>query len=138
MPHASDHFYDSLGQRGYYRQSHDTADLIFKSYLDDCSSVKIYQGGYMRANDLEFLREIGVGLVVNVTSNIDALDWIGQAEAPRWLRFIIPEPRRGIQFLPEINRFYQFLSTPSCAARASSSIAAQGPVVQALARPLMQ
>ena len=67
VPRASDNFYDSLGQRGYYRQSHDAADLIFKSYIDDGRSVKIYQGGYMRANDLDFLREIGVGLVVNVT-----------------------------------------------------------------------
>ena len=73
VPRASDHFYDSLGQRGYYHQSHDTADLIFKTYIDDGRSVKIYQGGYMRTNDLKFLREIGVGLVVNVTSNIDAL-----------------------------------------------------------------
>ena len=92
----------------------------------------------MRANDLDFLREIGVGLVVNVTSNIDALDWTGQSEAPRWLPFIISEPRRDTQVLPELNCFTIFCPTPSCAARTSSSIAAQGPIAQALARPRMQ
>ena len=102
------------------------SDLIFKSYFDDGRSVTIYQGGYMRANDLEFLREIGVGLVVNVTYNIDALGWIGQSAAPRWLRFINPEPRRDTQVLFAFNRFLTIFTTPFCAARTSSSIAAQG------------
>ena len=77
VPRTSDQFFDSLGQRGHYRQSHDAADLILKSFIADGRSVKVYQGGYMRANDLDFLMEIGIGLVVNVTSNINAPDWIG-------------------------------------------------------------
>ena len=103
VPRASDHVYDSLGQWGYYRQSHGTADLIFKCYLDDGRHANIYQGGYTRANDLEFFREISVGLVVNVTSNIVAPCWIGESEAPRWLRFLIPELRRDTQFLLAFN-----------------------------------
>ena len=91
VPRTSDQFFDSLGQRGHYRQSHDTADLILKSFIADGRSVNIYQGGYMRAHDLDFLMEIGIGLVVNVTSNINAPDWIGQSDVPRWMRFILPE-----------------------------------------------
>ena len=40
-PRASDNYYDRLGQRGHYRQSHSTADLIFKSYLGNGKDVKI-------------------------------------------------------------------------------------------------
>ena len=91
----------------------------------------------MRANDLEFLREIGVGLVVNVTSNIEAPRWIGEPEAPIWLRFLIPELRRDTQVLLAFNNFCICCPTPSCAARMSSFIAAQEPIAQALARPRM-
>ena len=57
-PRANDNYYYGLGQRGHYRQSHTTADLIFKRYLDNCRDAKIYQGGYTRANGLQFLAEI--------------------------------------------------------------------------------
>ena len=41
VPRNSDQFFDSLGQRGYYRQSHDTADLIFESFIADGRSANI-------------------------------------------------------------------------------------------------
>ena len=108
-----------------------------KSFIADGRSVNIYQGGYMRAHDFDFLMEIGIGLVVNVTSNINAPDWIGQSDVPRWLRFILPEYRRDTQVLPEFSRFTNCCPTRSCAARMSSFIAAQEPIAQALARPRM-
>ena len=90
-PRGSDQFYDALGQRSHYRHSHSTADLIFTSKTDDGVEAHIYFGGYLCANDLDFLTEIVIRLVVNATANIEAIAWHGRLDAPRWRRFCAPE-----------------------------------------------
>ena len=77
-PRTSDQFYDALGRRGHYRPCHSTADLIFTQNTND-GEARIYQGGYLRANDIAFLTEISIALVVNVTSNIPALTGTGNS-----------------------------------------------------------
>ena len=105
-------FYDFLGQQSQYRQCHSTADLILRSWNHEGNEGKIFQGGYVRANDLDFLKATNIRLVINVTANIEAPPWIGHPEAPRWLRFVIPELRRDSQVLLAFNTFL-----PICAQR---------------------
>ena len=138
VPRASDNDYDYLGQRGHYRQSQITAGLIFNSFLSNGRDVKLFQGCFMRANDLHFLKEIGIGLVVNVTFNIEAPPWIGFLDDPRWWRFAIPQLHRDAQVLLAFETFYQFVPNAPWTATMSSSIVAQGPIAQAHARPFGQ
>ena len=82
-PRASDQFYDALGRRAHYRPCHSTADLIFTQNTNG-GEARIYQGGYLRANDLALLNEISIGLVVIVSANNPAPDWHRQVGAPHW------------------------------------------------------
>jgi hypothetical protein len=59
-PRASDHFYDVVGRWAFYSPCHSTVDLIFTQNTEG-GEARIYQGGYMRANDLAFLNEISIG-----------------------------------------------------------------------------
>ena len=109
-PCGTDEYYDRVGHRGHFRQSHSTADLIFKSFPSDGRDARIHQGGFLRANDLEFLKEISIGLVVNVASNIEAPPWLDQPDAPRWWHFLIPELTRGSPIFPVFASLYQVVS----------------------------
>jgi hypothetical protein len=59
-PCASDRYYDALGQSAPYRRCHDTADLIFACTGSTGVPARIYQGGFMRANDIECMKEIRI------------------------------------------------------------------------------
>ena len=61
-PCASDRYYDARGQSGQYRQCHETADLIFSCRVKSGVAALAYQGGYMCANDLQYIKELGIGL----------------------------------------------------------------------------
>ena len=116
QPRASDRYYDALGQSGFYRECHDTADLIFVCRGADGVEARVYQGGYMRANDIECLKQLRIGLVVNCTHNIEAPPWHGQSDAPKWLRFpiagrIFDATRRGNLVLPYFERFHALVSS---------------------------
>ena len=78
-PRASDHFYDVVGRRAFYTPCHSTVDLIFTQNTEG-GEARIYQGGYTRANDLAFLNEISIGLVVNVSANIQPQNGTGELE----------------------------------------------------------
>jgi len=108
-------YYDALGQSGPYRHCHDTADLIFSCRNADGVEARIYQGGYMRANDIQYMQELRIGLVVNCTSNIERPPWHGQSDAPNWIRFpiagaIFDATRHGVPILPYFRRFHTVVS----------------------------
>ena len=91
-PRASDHFYDVVGRRAFYTPCHSTFELIFTQNTEG-GEARIYQGRCTRANDLAFLNEISIGLVVNVSANIPAPEWHGRVGAPHWCRWVAPETR---------------------------------------------
>ncbi len=78
-PRASDHVHDAEGRQAFYTPCHSTVDLIFTQNTEG-GEARIYQGGYTRANDLAFLSEISIGLVVNVSANIPAPEGTGELE----------------------------------------------------------
>ena len=106
-PRASDHFYDVVGRRAFYTPCHSTVDLIFTQNTEG-GEARIYQGGYTRANDLAFLNEISIGLVVNVSANIPAPEWHGRVGAPHWCRWVAPETR---PVFPAFEQLYRLLSS---------------------------
>ena len=67
-PRSSDQYYDRRGNRAGYRPSHDTADVVYRFHNRDTGAMaKGYQGGVRRAEDLEFLQEFNIRLVINCT-----------------------------------------------------------------------
>ena len=74
-PRSGDEWCDRFGRRAPFRESLNTADLIFTRNLRG-REVRIYQGGYLRANDLEYLAQISVTLVINVTGNVPSHPWL--------------------------------------------------------------
>ena len=93
-PRSGDERYDRLGRRAPFRESHNTINLIFTHNLRG-REVRIYQGGYLRANDLEYLTQIPIALVINVTGNVPSPPWLGQLDTPQWCRFIVPSVKDG-------------------------------------------
>jgi len=77
----------------------------------------IYQGGYTRASDIECVKELRIGLVVNCTTNIEVPPWHGQPDAPKRLRFpiaagdIYDAKRRGSRVLPYFERLHTVVSS---------------------------
>ena len=69
---SGDEWYDRLGRRAPFRASHDTADLIFTHSMRG-REARIYQGGYLRANNLEYITQISIALVIHVTGNVAPL-----------------------------------------------------------------
>ena len=102
-PRASDHFYDVVGRRAFYTPCHSTVDLTFTQNTEG-GEARIYQGGYTRANDLAFLNEISIGLVVNVSANIPAPEWHRRVGAPHWCRWVAPKLNTRPVF-PAFGRF---------------------------------
>ena len=105
-PRSSGTFYDSLGQWGPVPPEPQRSGPHLQVLQQQRQDVNIFQGGYMRANDLEFLQEIGIRLVVNVTANIEAPPWMGKPDAPRWWRFIAPEIHPDAPVLPVFETYY--------------------------------
>jgi hypothetical protein len=106
-PRASDHFYDVVGRRAFYTPCHSTVDVIFTQNTEG-GEARIYQGGYTRANDLPFLNEISIWLVVNVSANIPAPEWHGRVGAPHWCRWVAPETR---PVFPAFEQLYRLVSS---------------------------
>ena len=89
-PRSSDQYYDRRGNRASYRPSHDTADVVYRFHNRDTGAVaKVYQGGALRAEDLEFLHESNIRLVINCTHNLNAPRWVNRPGAPVFHRFPI-------------------------------------------------
>ena len=89
-PRSSDQYYDRRGQRAGYRPCHDTADVVYKFHNKNTgATAKVYQGGFHRAEDLEFLRASNIRLVINCTHNLNAPRWVNQPGAPVFHRFPI-------------------------------------------------
>jgi len=93
-PRSGDEWCDWLGEQAPYRESHNTVDLIFTHKLRG-KEVRIYQGGHLRANDLEYITQISIALVINVTGNVASPPWLGQPDTPQWCRFMIPSVKDG-------------------------------------------
>ena len=83
-----------MGKQAPYRESHNTVDLIFTHKLRG-KEVRIYQGGHLRANDLEYITQISIALVINATGNVESPPWFGQLDTPQWCRFMIPSVKDG-------------------------------------------
>jgi hypothetical protein len=72
-----------------FRASHNTVYVIF-THNTSSRDARIYQGGYLRANDLEYITQISIALVINVTGNVPAPPWLEQLDTPQWCRFVAP------------------------------------------------
>jgi len=91
---SGDEWCDWLGKQAPYRESHNTVDLIFTHKLRG-KEVRIYQGGHLRANDLEYITQTSIALVINATGNVESPPWLGQLDTPQWCRFIVPSVKDG-------------------------------------------
>ena len=91
---SGDEWCDWLGRQAPFRESHNTADLICTHHLRG-KAVRLYQGGYLRANDLECITQISIALVINVIGNVASPPWLGQLDTPQWCRFMIPSVKDG-------------------------------------------
>ena len=91
---SGDEWCDWLGKQAPYRESHNTVDLIFTHKLRG-KEARIYQGGHLRANDLEYITQISIALVINATGNVESPPLLGQLDTPQWCRFMIPSVKDG-------------------------------------------
>ena len=66
-----------------------TADPIFACRGAAGVEARIYQGGYMRANDIECLKQLRIGLVVKCTPKVDDLlaEWSLKGKVEQYLVF---------------------------------------------------
>ena len=110
---SADAFYDQRGNTGKYKECHDTADCIFYMTNSAGTESRIYQGGVFRSEDLAFLAQKEISLVVNCTGHIDSPAWYGQPGTPRWIRFTVsgsiprPNPEDPLKSWPVLANFWR-------------------------------
>ena len=82
-PRSNDQYRDRRGNRTSYRPSYDTADVVYRFCNTETGAVaKVYQGGARRAEDLDFLHESDIRLVINCTHNLNAPLWVHRPGVP--------------------------------------------------------